>query len=135
MADTIRDACINVGFFYSETHLSHQKHAPTASYPVSNHGVQPETIENALAAGKRFFNLPQDAKEAIDIHKSANFKGYTGLLGENTNPENRGDLHEGFDLGWEDFSGTSRTDDGAMTGGNVWPSADLPGFRQAVLEY
>lgn len=118
LADTIRDACINVGFFY-----------------ISNHGVKPETIENALAAGKRFFNLPQDAKEAIDIHKSANFKGYTGLLGENTNPENRGDLHEGFDLGWEDFSGTSRTDDGAMTGGNVWPSADLPGFRQAVLEY
>ena len=37
----------------------------------------------------------------MDIHKTANFKGYTALLGENTDPEGRGDLHEGFDLGWE----------------------------------
>ena len=29
---------------------------------------------------------------------------------------------------------TSREDDGAMTGGNVWPES-LPGFREAVLEY
>ena len=75
----------------------------------------------------------------LDIHKSTNFKGYTALLGENTNPENRGDLHEGFDLGWEDLeSGTVRSseDDGSMAGGNVWPDDTiLPGFRRAVLEY
>jgi len=75
----------------------------------------------------------------LDIHKSKNFKGYTALLGENTNPENRGDLHEGFDLGWEDpGSGTVRSskDDGSMAGENVWPDeAPLPGFRRAVLEY
>ena len=70
----------------------------------------------------------------LDIHKSPNFKGYTALLGENTNPENRGDLHEGFDLGWEDPTGASRVYDGAMTGQNVWPP-DMPGFRAAVLEY
>lgn len=70
----------------------------------------------------------------IDIHKSSNFKGYTALLGENTNPENRGDLHEGFDIGWEERSGASREDDGAMTGENVWPK-DLPGFRESVLDY
>jgi isopenicillin N synthase-like dioxygenase len=75
----------------------------------------------------------------LDIHKSKNFKGYTALLGENTNPENRGDLHEGFDLGWEDpGSGAVRSleDDGSMAGENVWPDdALLPGFRRAVLEY
>jgi isopenicillin N synthase-like dioxygenase len=74
-----------------------------------------------------------------DIHKSKNFKGYTALLGENTNPENRGDLHEGFDLGWEaPASGTVRSpeEDGAMAGQNVWPDETLlPGFRGAVLEY
>jgi len=26
---------------------------------------------------------------------------YTSLLSENTNPQGLGDLHEGFDLGWE----------------------------------
>lgn len=94
------------------------------------------TISKALSSGKQFFALPQATKDAIDIHKSDNFKGYTALLGENTNPENRGDLHEGFDIGWEAPNGTSRTDDGAMTGENVWPAPDaLPHFREDVLEY
>ncbi|KAH9831391.1 2OG-Fe-II oxygenase [Rhodofomes roseus] len=119
LADEIRDACINVGFFY-----------------VKSHTIPQVVIDNAVAAGKRFFSLPLDTKAALDIHKSGNFKGYTALLGENTNPENRGDMHEGFDLGWEEFSGAGRAaeEDGVMSGGNVWPEG-LPGFREASLEY
>lgn len=101
---------------------------------MKNHGIPENTVSTTVGAAKRFFALPKEQKVALDIHKSANFKGYTGLLGENTNPENRGDLHEGFDLGWEDPAGASRADDGAMTGGNVWPDA-LPGFKDDVLEY
>jgi isopenicillin N synthase-like dioxygenase len=75
----------------------------------------------------------------IDIHKTANFKGYTALLGENTNPENRGDLHEGFDIGWEDPSPSSPNivhSEGAMAGENVWPIAsNLPLFKSQVLGY
>jgi isopenicillin N synthase-like dioxygenase len=79
----------------------------------------------------------------LDIHKSSNFKGYTPLLGENTNPDNQGDLHEGFDIGWEsDVSNTSltasitRSANDAMVGENVWPdNTILPGFRAAVLAY
>ncbi|RDX46574.1 Clavaminate synthase-like protein [Lentinus brumalis] len=117
LAVEIRNACINVGFFY-----------------VKNHGIPEETISSTVEAAKRFFALPSSTKMAMDIHKTPNFKGYTALLGENTNPENRGDLHEGFDIGWEEPAGSSRTDDGAMTGENVWPDG-LPGFREAVLEY
>ena len=103
---------------------------------VNNHGVSSDTISAALEAGKQFFALPQPAKDAIDIRKSSNFKGYTALLSENSNPENRGDLHEGFDIGWEDASGKSRADDGEMSGENVWPDqTSLPGFREAVLNY
>ena len=70
----------------------------------------------------------------LDIHKTSNFKGYTALLGENTDPENRGDLHEGFDIGWEELDGSSnRFEDGAMIGGNVWPPVD--GLREAALAY
>jgi isopenicillin N synthase-like dioxygenase len=74
----------------------------------------------------------------LDIHKSPNFKGYTALLGENTDPNGKGDLHEGFDIGWElDQVGCEPTqlprDDGAMSGANVWP--ELPGFRESVLGY
>lgn len=94
------------------------------------------TISKALTSGHKFFSLPQSTKDVMDIHKSTNFKGYTALLGENTNPENRGDLHEGFDIGWEAPNGSIREDDGAMTGGNVWPDPEqLPGFRDDVLEY
>jgi len=78
-------------------------------------------------------------KKELDIHKTSNFKGYTALLGENTDPENKGDLHEGFDLGWEPeevspSSASALRDDGAMTGQNVWPD-ELPGFRSAVMRY
>ncbi|KAH9932699.1 Clavaminate synthase-like protein [Epithele typhae] len=117
LADEIRDASINVGFFY-----------------IKNHGIPESMIADTVAAAQQYFALPLEAKVAMDIHKSANFKGYTALLGENTNPENRGDLHEGFDLGWEEPDGLARASDGAMAGENVWPDA-LPGFREAVLGY
>ena len=78
----------------------------------------------------------------MDIRKTENFKGYTALLGENTDPTGRGDLHEGFDLGWEpkinnsvhNPSSMSVRKNGAMTGENVWPN-DLPGFKEATLDY
>ena len=101
-----------------------------------NHGMPEDIISKALEAGKHFFALPQSAKDALDIHKTPNLKGYTALLSENSNPENRGDLHEGFDIGWEDWTGNVRADDGPMTGKNYWPdSKSLPGFREAVLSY
>ncbi|PCH40438.1 Clavaminate synthase-like protein [Wolfiporia cocos MD-104 SS10] len=117
LANDIRNACINVGFFY-----------------VKNHTIPDSAISGAVDAAKQFFSLPLEAKAALDIHKTSNFKGYTALLGENTNPENRGDLHEGFDLGWEDMSGRGHSDNGAMTGQNVWPDG-LPDFREACLDY
>lgn len=57
-------------------------------------------------------------------------------VGENTDPTGKGDLHEGFDIGWEAPSGEedlSSRDDGAMSGTNVWP--DLTGFKEPVLSY
>ena len=126
-----------MGFFYGEyPNVRTVQGTHIANYLVKNHGVPSQTISKALAAGKKFFSLPQSTKDAIDIHKSKNFKGYTALLGENTNPENRGDLHEGFDIGWETLDGSSRNVDGAMAGENVWPDSQaLPGFREDVLEY
>jgi isopenicillin N synthase-like dioxygenase len=72
----------------------------------------------------------------LDIHKSNNFKGYTALLGENTNPENRGDLHEGFDIGWPGDSPHATTSSEEMSGVNVWPDEkNLPNFKKHVLDY
>ncbi|TFK40456.1 hypothetical protein BDQ12DRAFT_679443 [Crucibulum laeve] len=121
LADRIRDACINVGFFY-----------------LKNHGISHHFITDTIDAGKRFFSLPEPVKMELDIHKSSNYKGYTALLGENTNSEGQGDLHEGFDIGWEPQEASveenAPIDNSPMNGGNVWPK-DLPGFKEPVLAY
>ncbi|KAG9077108.1 hypothetical protein FRC06_009090, partial [Ceratobasidium sp. 370] len=118
VANEIRDACIHVGFFY-----------------VKNHGIDTQIIENTVKASQLFFDLPIEEKTRLDIHMSSNFKGYTALLGENTNPENRGDLHEGFDIGPE-TTVDSTLGVSAMAGCNVWPNSDIaPGFREAVTQY
>ncbi|KAG5721468.1 putative iron/ascorbate oxidoreductase [Termitomyces sp. T112] len=128
LANLIRDASINVGFFY-----------------LANHGISEDNISGALEAGKRFFSLDTARKIELNIDKSTSFKGYTALLQENVNPTGLGDLHEGFDIGWEPLiNSPSFTDDdthtvrkftpGAMSGTNSWPK-NLPGFREAVLTY
>jgi isopenicillin N synthase-like dioxygenase len=64
--------------------------------------------------------------------------GYSPLLSGNNNPENAGDLQEGFEFGYEPLEFTSTAEHGGnygpMAGANVWPSAP-PAFREAALKY
>ncbi|ESK84794.1 2og-fe oxygenase [Moniliophthora roreri MCA 2997] len=139
LADQVRNACMNVGFFY-----------------VKNHGVPEVNISNVLDRAKEFFDLPMESKMKggsvfqrktranayalpgqIENKTTPNFKGYSPLLSGNNDPNNKGDLQEGFEFGWENLDGvadSSRKDDGIMTGANVWPS-ELPDFRAAALQY
>jgi len=121
LAEAVRDACINVGFLY-----------------VKNHGIPEKLIENALASSKDFFSLPEEKKAELDIKKTPNFKGYNGLLRSNNDPESAGDMHEGFEFGWEEIvpkgEDEKRANDGVMAGANVWPD-NMPGFRENVLSY
>ncbi|TBU44027.1 Clavaminate synthase-like protein [Dichomitus squalens] len=121
LADEIRDACMNVGFLY-----------------VTNHGITDTIIQNALTASKSFFSLPLEKKLELDMTKTANFKGYNPVLSSNNNPENNGDMHEGFEFGWEEIDARpddeKRANDGVMAGANVWPS-DCLEFRESVLTY
>ena len=62
------------------------------------------------------------------------------MLSSNNDPLNSGDMHEGFELGWEELAPRAddekRARDGAMAGANVWPDpAVAPGFRGSVLGY
>ncbi|KAI0265683.1 Clavaminate synthase-like protein [Gloeopeniophorella convolvens] len=122
LARQIRDACVDVGFFY-----------------VSEHGIPEETIASALTSMETFFALPHETKMELDNTKTPNFKGYNAVLASNNDPTGAGDMHEGFEFGWEalhDAPGAldpRRAEDGSMAGANVWP--DVPGFREALLEY
>ena len=75
------------------------------------------------------------------MRKTPNYKGYTALLAENTDVTGNGDLHEGFDLGWEarsesqiNLAQQSSETATAMDGANVWP-ASLSNFKEPVLQY
>ncbi len=81
VGEAVREACTNAGFFYA-----------------INHNVPRDIIDATFSAAHRFFDLPMDEKQSISVEKSDAMRGYTPLLGENTDPDNNGDLHEGFDL-------------------------------------
>ena len=74
----------------------------------------------------------------LDATKTANFKGYNAVLSSKNDPDSNGDMHEGFEFGWEEMDARiddeKRANDGVMAGANVWPS-DCPGFRESVLTY
>ena len=49
------------------------------------------------------------------------------MLSSNNDPYNNGDMHEGFEFGWEALDASKaandpkRAKDGVMAGANVWP--------------
>lgn len=77
-------------------------------------------------------------KPEIDYKKTLNHMGYSPLLSSNNNPQNAGDLMEGFEFGYEPIEKKGGGGDGvrdeAITVANIWPT-NSPGFRETVLQY
>ncbi|KAF8657326.1 hypothetical protein AX16_001798 [Volvariella volvacea WC 439] len=123
LAEKIRRACVEVGFFY-----------------VKNHGIPEELVENTIKAGEKFFDLPLEAKMEIENKKSPNFMGYSPFLSGNNNPDNAGDMQEGFEFSWEPIDKLSKDrsqsdeERGVLAGANQWPTG-VEGFRETVLQY
>ncbi|KAI6114509.1 hypothetical protein F5141DRAFT_1291217 [Pisolithus sp. B1] len=121
LARQIRDACVKVGFFY-----------------VSNHGIPQEIIDAVFSAMKAYFSLPLETKMKLYHRKGANYRGYAPVSDANFSAESRGDLFEGFVIGWEELipkeDEDKKVDDDATTIPNLWPS-EPAGFREAFLNY
>ncbi|KAG9312099.1 2OG-Fe(II) oxygenase [Chiua virens] len=119
----IRDACIRVGFFY-----------------IRNHGISQSCLDNAFTMMQKYFDLPMATKMKL-YHKSqdSNFKGYSPPFDSNIDSANndKGDLHEGFEVGWEEIEAKEndekRANDGVMRGANVWPEDDYPDSEKFAL--
>jgi isopenicillin N synthase-like dioxygenase len=70
LADQVRDACLNVGFFYGIVGSDQDSSGFSLPVPVKNHGIPDETIAQALAGEKAFFALPLDTKLEVspEVH-------------------------------------------------------------------
>jgi len=119
VALALRDAAVNVGFFY-----------------IRNHGVPQALVDAMFAEAPRFFGLPLEEKMAIHVKKSSTMLGYVAMKDENANQlVGTGDLHEAFDFVSEDTY-----DDGEFLPGDVrapgifWPE-NLPGFQDTLRAY
>ena len=117
VAAAIREACMEVGFFY-----------------ITGHKVPVATQSAAFAAAKRFFAQPEAEKRKVSVQNSPLLRGYGALLEENTDPGNHGDLHEHFDLALD--LGPEDPDTAAGIygcGPNQWP--ELADFKEPVMAY
>ncbi len=114
LAHEVRTACENMAFFY-----------------VRNHGVPQAVIEGALAASRRFFAQPLEARMAV--LKDRFHRGYLPL-GTTHYPGRGPDLKDSFDIGLD-----LPLDDPDVIAGlplhgpTPWP--DLEDFRKPVEVY
>jgi len=115
----IGTACREIGFLY-----------------IANHGVAQAQIDAVYAEAKRFFALPDSAKEAVAIEHSPCHRGWFRLGGENLDPSKQaqGDLKEGYKIGRDLGPDHPAVRAGLpLHGPNQWP--DLPGWRAVMQDY
>ncbi|WP_423261074.1 isopenicillin N synthase family dioxygenase [Herbiconiux sp. 11R-BC] len=114
----LREATHDYGFFY-----------------LVGHGVPEELIDRVMTTSRRFFDLPEADKLAIENLNSPHFRGYTRVGGELT--QGRIDWREQIDIGTE-REPVALTDDSPaylrLEGPNQWPDA-LPELREVVAEW
>ncbi|XP_039028721.1 2-oxoglutarate-Fe(II) type oxidoreductase hxnY-like [Hibiscus syriacus] len=105
-ANSIRQACIDHGFFY-----------------LVNHGVDEELVKKVFKQSSSFFSLPIEAKMKL---ARENHRGYTPLYAEKLDPNlnTKGDSKQSFYIG-------PLADDL-----NQWPlEEDLPSWRSTMETY
>lgn len=114
----LRDAMHEVGFLY-----------------LAGHGVPQELTDAMLSVSRRFFDLPEDVKLAVENIHSPQFRGYTRMGGELT--DGGVDWREQIDIGVERDTvapGPEVPDYWRLEGPNLWPDG-LPEMRAVVSEW
>lgn len=116
--EELRDAMHDVGFIY-----------------LAGHGIPQELTDAMLEVSRRFFDLPEEQKLAIENIHSPQFRGYTRVGGEIT--DGGVDWREQIDIGVERDTvqpGPGVPDYWRLEGPNLWPEG-LPGMRETVTEW
>ncbi|QWT23965.1 isopenicillin N synthase family oxygenase [Subtercola sp. PAMC28395] len=112
--DELREVTHTVGFFY-----------------LTGHGVPSSLIDELVAVSRRFFDLPEEQKLAIENVHSPQFRGYTRVGGELT--AGGVDWREQIDIGIDRdvVTDPSSADYWRLEGPNLWPE-QLPELREVI---
>jgi isopenicillin N synthase-like dioxygenase len=94
---------------------------------VEGHGVEPQTIRQAYAQVKAFFDLPTETKARYELPGGGGQRGYTGFGKEHAKNQQKGDLKEFWHVGREVYQGPEK-----LYAPNVWPEDAVPGFRSVM---
>lgn len=117
LAAALRDACVNVGFFY-----------------LGNHGVSDAMLAGQLEWAQRVFSLPPEQLEAVSVAHSKAYMGYAGIGAQALDSDTPPDLKESFYVGVDMQADHPYVKAGLPNcGPNQWP--DLPDFREHTEAY
>ncbi|KIK66128.1 hypothetical protein GYMLUDRAFT_959752 [Collybiopsis luxurians FD-317 M1] len=115
----LRDAMINIGFLY-----------------LANHTVPTEVIAQVKKMAPKFFDLPQNTKDELDMKNSMHFHGYLKVNAETLS--NDASVREQFNFGgarvcaWKE----GEPEYLKLHGEALWPPEEaLPEFRDTMLTY
>lgn len=116
-AKLVREAAVNVGFFY-----------------VKNHGIDESVIDAACQTAAQFYDLPDTVKRQYDVAITKRHKGYVPVGGLSADPTIV-DLQEGYEVGLElPADDPYHLAGNALLGPNVWPE-EMPEFQRDVYRY
>jgi isopenicillin N synthase-like dioxygenase len=116
--ESLRRACIDVGFFY-----------------IRNHGVPATLVEHTFATVREFFALPLEEKNRILKSKTTGFGGYSPMLDLDYGDPARASLAEAFHMNLElPPDDPWRLEDRTFYNANVWPERPA-GFREVLIRY
>lgn len=118
VGEDLRAACLQHGFFY-----------------CVGHGVPEGLISAVMAQTRALFDLPTEAKLAVDKSLSPCNRGYEHLGGQTLQPGALPDRKEGYCIGDELSALDPRVAGGKFNHGpNQWPKG-LPGFQPVMMAY
>jgi isopenicillin N synthase-like dioxygenase len=118
VAERLRAACLDNGFFY-----------------VVNHGVSEDLIDALFAETRRFFDSPAATKAAVDKCLSFCQRGFEPMRAQTLEAGAPPDLKESFYIGPELSLDDPRVVAKRFNHGpNQWP-AGMPGFRPVMEAY
>lgn len=102
----------------------------TGFVKVAGHAVRQADVDGAYDAAKAFFALPEEAKRRYLVPGSGGARGFTSFGSEHAKDNPVGDLKEFWHVG-QDLPAEHRLH--ATYGDNLWPEAEVPGFKAHTL--